>query len=106
MKTLFRVLVILLPTVLIFICCEKDEPNPVVTIPDNNFLNALIDLGVDTNGDGKISPDEAEVITFLDVNNRSISNLTGIEKFVNLDTLYCGINQLTILDLSNNNALK
>ena len=50
--------------------CESDEPNPAVIIPDNNFLSALIDQGVDTNGDGIISPEEAEVIISLDVADR------------------------------------
>ena len=67
--------------------CRKEVEPPTVNIPDNNFLNALIELGVDTNGDGKISPEEAEVITYLDVSGNSISDLTGIEKFINLDTL-------------------
>ena len=31
---------------------------------------------------------------------KSISDMTGIEAFVNLDTLYCNDNQLTSLDVS------
>ena len=102
MKAILKTLLFLL-TVVILSQCEKDDPQ--VTIPDNNFLNALIELGVDTNGDGVISPAEAEVITFLDVSEDSISDMTGIEKFVNLDTLDCSYNQLTALDISNNTAL-
>ena len=81
MKAILKTLLFLL-TVVILSQCEKE--NPQVTIPNNNFLNALIELGVDTNGDGIISPDEAEVITSLNVSEDSISNLTGIEAFVNL----------------------
>ena len=76
-------------TLALFSQCEKDEPNPIVNIPDNNFLNALIELGINTNGDGMINQDEAEKITFLDVSDRSISDMTGIEAFVNLRRLNC-----------------
>jgi Leucine-rich repeat (LRR) protein len=69
-----------------------------VEIPDTAFLHALIDEGVDTNGDSLISYAEAEAITTLNVTHRNISNLTGIEAFVNLDTLDCSFNQLTSLD--------
>ena len=86
MKAILKTLLFLL-TVVILSQCEKE--NPQVTIPNNNFLNALIELGVDTNGDGIISPDEAEVITSLNVSEDSISNLTGIEAFVNLKQLDC-----------------
>ncbi|MCK4989102.1 MAG: hypothetical protein KAS29_01395 [Bacteroidales bacterium] len=53
MKTvLYKVLLIfILP--IVFTRCEK-EPDPIITIPDDNFLNALIELGVDTNGDSII----------------------------------------------------
>lgn len=100
MKAIIKTLLFVLAVVLL--CqCEKD-PEPEVTIPDNNFLNALIELGVDTNGDGIISTAEAEAITFLNVSHKSISDITGIEAFVNLD---CSSNQLTTLDISNNTAL-
>ena len=85
--------------------CENDEPNPTVIIPDNNFLSALIDLGVDANGDGIISPQEAEAIKSLEVGGVSIADLTGIEAFANLEHLDCRGNQLTNLDVSNNTAL-
>jgi len=71
-----------------------------VNIADDSFLAALIEKGVDTDGDGKISPEEAEVIISLDVSEKSISDLTGIEAFINLDTLDCSFNQLTSLDVS------
>ena len=104
MKTPFKTLLFLL-TVVLLSQCKKDEPNPKVTIPDNNFLNALIELGIDTNGDGFISPAEAGLILSLDVSEESISDMTGIEAFVNLDTLDCNGNQLTTLYVSNNTAL-
>ena len=59
-----------------------------VNIPDANFKNALISAGVDTNEDGEISYAEAEAITYLDVSSKNISDMTGIEAFINLDTLY------------------
>ena len=82
-----------------------------VDIPDANFKNALIEAGVDTSGDGEISYAEAEVIISLDVSGRldesvsNISDMTGIEAFVNLDTLNCFWNLLTSLNVSNNTAL-
>ncbi|MCF8378962.1 MAG: T9SS type A sorting domain-containing protein [Bacteroidales bacterium] len=77
-----------------------------VSIPDANFLAALIAEGVDTNVDGQISYAEAEAVTNLNVGHKSISKLKGIEAFVNIDTLYCSYNQLTILDVSSCAALK
>lgn len=104
MNLLFKVMLLML-TLVLLIQCEKDEPYPHVKISDNNFLYALIESGVDTNRDGKISHAEAEAITILNVNEKGISDLTGIKAFVNLDFLSCSHNQLTTMDLSNNTAL-
>jgi len=71
-----------------------------VNIPDTAFLHALIEYGVDINGDGLISYTEAEAVNGLDVSENSITNMTGIEAFVNLETLVCGRNQFTSLDVS------
>ena len=103
MKAIPYVLLLPLALIVLFTQCEKEEP--FVKITDNNFLNALIELGIDTDGDGKISPAEAETVTFLDVRRNSISELTGIAAFVNLDTLKCMSNDITRLDLSDNTAL-
>ena len=77
-----------------------------IFIPDANFKAALIEKGVDTNKDCQISYTEAEAITSLDVSWRSITDMTGIEAFVNLDSLYCHKNQISSLDVSKNLDLK
>jgi len=84
--------------------CEKDS-SPYLKIPDDKFLARLIELGVDTDRDGKISKDEAEAITCLDLSEDSISDITGIEKFIHLEILICSDNQLLRVNLSNNTAL-
>ena len=104
MKAIPNVLILTLAFMLTMILisqCQKDEPNPIVTISDDNFLSALIELGIDTDGDSQISNSEAATIRSLDVSECEISDLNGIEKFVNLDTLWCYDNQLTSLDVSN-----
>jgi Leucine-rich repeat (LRR) protein len=73
-----------------------------IGIPDTAFLYALINIGVDTDGDSLISINEAEIVTHLDVSNFDIVDLQGIYTFINLDTLICSNNSLTHLDLFNN----
>jgi len=77
-----------------------------VEIPDIAFLYTLINRGVDTNGDSLISYAEAEAVYYLNVGNRDINDITGIEAFVNLNALWCHRNNLTSLDVSNNTLLK
>lgn len=77
----------------------------IVSIPDTAFLYSLIDVGVDINEDSLISYGEAMAITDLMVREIGISDLTGIEAFVNLNYLNCGENELTNLDVTNNTSL-
>ncbi len=73
----------------------------IVNIPDANFKNRLLELGVDTNNDGEIQDTEAQsVVGNLDLNDKQISDLTGIKSFSNIYNLYAGANNLTTLDLS------
>src|SRR5690606_13086128 len=58
---------------------------------------------IDTNGDGEIQVSEASVIKYLDVGN--ISDLTGIEEFVNLEALKTGGNTLVSPDFLNFSSL-
>jgi len=83
-----------------------------VTIPDAAFLSALIETGVDNNGDSLISHDEAGLVTYLgiegsweDGQSGEIKNMKGIEAFINLDTLRCSYNLITSLNLSRNTSL-
>ena len=76
-------------------------------IPDGAFESALIATGVDTNGlTGDILNSDAAAATFLFVGSSSISDLTGIEAFVNLQTLFCENNSLSSLNLSTLSALQ
>ncbi len=92
----------------LFTRCDK-EPEPeieFVVFSDNAFRSALIELGVDNNADGEICTCEAARVHTLDVSNRDISDMNGIEAFVHLDTLDCSGNLLSTLDLSTNSELE
>ncbi len=71
-----------------------------ITIPDANFKAALIDLGIDTSGNGEIEENEALAVTNLNLFNKNISDLDGIQFFTNLLDLNCETNQITNIDLS------
>ena len=72
----------------------------IVNIPDENFKAALIAYGVDINSDGEIQESEAMAMTVLNVSGQNISDLTGIESFVNLFSFNCSSNQLESIDLT------
>ncbi|WP_452602707.1 InlB B-repeat-containing protein [Pontimicrobium sp. MEBiC06410] len=79
----------------------------LVTIPDTNFKNYLVgNTAINTNGDTEIQCSEASAFTgTMYADNKSISNLTGIEAFTNITELNCGENQLTSLNITQNTAL-
>ncbi|GAB5416562.1 MAG: hypothetical protein Crog4KO_34000 [Crocinitomicaceae bacterium] len=74
-----------------------------VTIPDANFKAYLVgNASINTNGDTEIQCTEASAFSqTLDCSGLSISDLTGIEAFTNLDRLWCYNNNLTSIDVSN-----
>ncbi|WP_417859233.1 T9SS type A sorting domain-containing protein [Xanthomarina gelatinilytica] len=78
-----------------------------VNIPDANFKSYLLaDAAINTNSDSEISVAEAQAFSGeLLINGLSISDLTGIEEFINITRLDCYSNNLTSLDVSNNLAL-
>ncbi|KRD63027.1 hypothetical protein ASE40_04370 [Flavobacterium sp. Root935] len=72
-------------------------------IPDVNFENKLITLGIDRDGvNGKVLTSNVASITTLNIYGNSIADLTGIQDFTSLTTLDCSNNQITTLDLSKN----
>ena len=74
-------------------------------VPDNNFEQALIDQGYDDILDNYVLTENIDTVSYLLINNKGISDLTGIEGFKALTTLFCYQNQLSTLDLSENLAL-
>ncbi|AWI26273.1 T9SS sorting signal type C domain-containing protein [Flavobacterium pallidum] len=72
----------------------------VVMIPDANFEQYLITLGYDDVIDGTVQKSTIENITDLNVANGNITDLTGINSFINLNSFDCSNNLLTSLDVS------
>src|SRR4051812_25575996 len=92
-------------TMLAFIGLTTKVNSQIVNIPDAKFKAALIACGVHDSA-GYITVDTAKVFTGrLEIRNRYIGDLTGIEAFTSLTYLNCGDNYLTTLDLSSNTAL-
>ncbi len=76
-------------------------------IPDSNFETALYDLGYDNYlGDDKVPRSLINTVTSLNVRVQNIEDLTGIEDFTALETLFADNNDLTTVDVSSNTALK
>ena len=78
---------------------EINEEN----FPDENFRTYL--LQQDYGQDGKLTEDEINGITTINVGSSNISSLQGIEYFTALTYLSCSSNELTSLDVSKNTAL-
>ncbi|WP_237732419.1 T9SS type A sorting domain-containing protein, partial [Flavobacterium sp. UGB4466] len=92
--------------------CQNDL---YTLIPDSNFENKLIKLGIDSGTpDGRVLTSSVNTVTSLDVSLSNITDLTGLEDFTSLTSLKCQANytlkaldvtkniHLTTLDCSNN----
>lgn len=112
MKKIDLPIKIIILTSVLFISCTNSESEEIfdniyVSIPDNKFEEKLIALGIDS--DGIINQKSLKIdvanVERLELNNSSsnvITDLKGIEAFVNLKRLYASGNKLTTIDLSNN----
>jgi Leucine-rich repeat (LRR) protein len=96
----------------------------IINFPDINLKNKLLTNGIacigesmdncifggsiDSNNNGEIEVSEAEAVAMLYVNSTGIqiTDLTGIEYFINLEYLDCTNNNLTTINLSQNISLK
>src|SRR5690606_27455136 len=92
----------------------KNDTDFIINIPDTNFKTHLVQflpwggaydynnnfIITDLNEDGEIQISESLNIKTLWVYSSNISNLTGIEAFLNLNRLYCQNNQITELNIS------
>ena len=89
---------------------EKSEGNEnEVYILDENFKQALLDnININTNGDDKITYEEAKKVTEINIKRRvDIKDLTGIRAFSNIKQLNCkSCKNITSLDLSGFESLR
>jgi len=104
----------------LLIACAKEDSTPtndqnndngqnsdpqLTYVPDDNFEQALIDLGYDDVLDDYVLTSNISSVTDLFIDALNILDLTGIEDFVALTDLSCDFNQLTTLDVSQNTVL-
>ena len=92
---------------LILLCLPLIGFGQQTYVPDDNFEAYLEANGM---GDGIALNDSVftsaiDTVAYLDLSNKNISDLTGIEAFDSLLTLFCYSNQFSDLNLSNNLAL-
>ena len=90
-----------------FLCLFSNLYSQNIIFTDPNFKQALLNHTpvINTDGNNEISYDEAKVITRLDLDNKNISNLDGIQYFINLDILNCSNNSITKIDASHTSTL-
>ena len=90
---------------LILLCLPIIGFGQFTFVPDDNFEQALINLGVDWILDDTVETMAIDTVTSLYINGLGISDLSGIEDFTGLTELFCYSNQLSTLNLSNNTQL-
>ena len=84
-------------------CGEEGIEVNETNFPDKNFRNYILEQ--EYGNDGLLTPSEISAVTSIDVYNKDISDLKGIEYFTSLTYLKCSSNQLTSLDVSKNTEL-
>ena len=79
-----------------------------ISIPDPNFEQALIDQEIDSDGliNGSVADEDIKSITSLNVSDKGIKDLTGIEGFKALEVLKCSNNLLDNIDINSITTLK
>ena len=101
-------LALLAAAVLAPVAAMASEPQSVeineTNFPDETFRDYVKDF--DKDGNDVLSPQEIAEVTEINVYNKSISDLTGIKYFTELETLMCYSNRLTSLDVSGCTELK
>ena len=108
-RRIIRVIQIIIIIHIIFVIhiissCTRERET--IHIPDPGFKAALIANGVDRNLDLDISLAEAGEVDSLDASGFGITDLTGLHHFTNLLYFDCSDNELSQLDVSQNQGLK
>ena len=83
---------------------KTEISDDIVEIPDANFKAYLLEY-FDKNKDGEISMSEANAVKGINCSGKNIKDLTGIENFVNIESLDCSNNQLSDIEIQKNKKL-
>ncbi|WP_109853459.1 cadherin repeat domain-containing protein [Aquimarina sp. AU58] len=113
-KTLTAIAVVNNKEAVITVTLNNVIENEIITFTDPNFKQALLehtDPVIDTNGNGEISIEEAQVVKKINVNQKNISDLSEIKHFTSLTRLECSLLNLSNdrfrhLNVSKNTALE
>ena len=90
---------------LIFFVIIGKVSSQYTQIPDPNFEQALIDLNVDNVLDGQVLTASIDTLTYLNLTNKNINDLTGIQDFIQLEGIAADWNHLTEVHISNLDSL-
>ena len=89
---------------------QTDANDKVVALDADNFPNEVFRTYIagryDFDKDGWLSKSEIAVPVYIDIRDKEIDTLKGIEYFTNLRRLWCSNNNLTELDLSKFSELR
>jgi len=93
---------------LLLVCVPLIGLGQQTYVPDDNFENYLEGNGMGNGiaNDDYVITSKIDTVSYLDIQNQNISDLTGIEDFTALTHLYCCLNPLDSLNLSSNNLLE
>lgn len=88
---------------------DEITPLAAISIDASNFpdaqFRAYVSSNIDADSDGFLEDSEIDAVTSIYVSGSSISDMTGINIFYNLDTLDCMDNQISSIDVSANAKL-
>ncbi len=84
---------------------QQEEPARTAIV-DPAFEAALVALNFDNEVDGSVLTANIENVTSLVLNEQGISDISGIEDFVNLENLWINDNLLESLPIATNSKLK
>ena len=83
--------------------CAEATAESRVRIDETNFPDAAFRAYVETldqDGDGFLTQNERNAVTYIDVSGSAIEDLTGLAYFPALEVLDCSHNALTALDMA------
>ncbi len=77
----------------LFITSFHIQANEIIQFPDSNLKSAVLEF-LGKNSDDEVTINEAESVKFLNLSNKGITNLEGLQYFKNLNHLQLDQNEI------------